>query len=276
MKNSGFKSLLSLVILLLVLVQIIPTQTLAQQNKRWVGFIQYSSATDRDTLNDPCVWVKNGIFKMPYNLSRGGMYFTNFSMNDTFCVNNNFTWELKLKNPYDEEGAQSSYDVYLTLLGLCNSYALFNLFGDQNAGFAGCGWVNDAHITGSPEYIIDLQNWDIITFKFQNNICHYIVNGKDLIDIKYPKTIDYLTSYNLAFKGSGSLDWVKIYDSTNNVIYFEDFLDCKNPVLAPACFVPNIDIPEDFKVLYSQPLCEGDTLYLSTLPVQPEFQIHWS
>ena len=71
---------------------------------------------------------------------------------------------------------------------------------------------------------IDLQEWRVIGLKLLNKEAIAFVDGKEIFRTRYDGDFSEIKSIGVNFKGSGSIDWIKLTNSrTGKLAYFNDF-----------------------------------------------------
>jgi hypothetical protein len=71
---------------------------------------------------------------------------------------------------------------------------------------------------------LNLQEWQVVKIKLQNHWAYIYVNDKEVYRTKYKGEMGKVKVIHYNFKGSGSVDWVKLSNSyTGKVVFFDDF-----------------------------------------------------
>ena len=102
---------------------------------------------------------------------------------------------------------------------------------------------------------MDLNNWHVIRIVFQGNQINYTYDGSNLYSVPYTNRICNLLGFDINLKGSGQVDYTRIYDINNNLIWDEEFNDCNHLAGSLKCST-------NYSVLSNSPVCEGDSLKL--------------
>jgi hypothetical protein len=66
-------------------------------------------------------------------------------------------------------------------------------------------------LTDVPEIVLDPGNWAVYSIEVKNKTMTFVKNGKILKTLKSNQTLGQLKSIMLHFKGTGKIDWVKLY-----------------------------------------------------------------
>ncbi len=203
-----------------------------------------------------CSCIKNGWLRLEHEPSFKSEYYAEFDYKQKICLTDNFTYEIRLNNS-KAIGGIPSLDVGFGFGGQAGSI-LASLMGEVG----GQPWtnivVNDKTIVSNKPYLVlDFSSWVVIKLKFQNNNITYSSNGTQFFSAPYVGNICNIENLHFWFKGSGAIDYVKIYDnSTGASLYEENFNDCAN-LSAPLGCNPTLN-------LTSNAPCLGDTLKLAT------------
>ena len=232
---------------------------LIAQSTAWTGYVTYfdnQNNYSKEANLPVCNFVKNGELRIPQTSTNQSLYWTNFEYRAPICLSDNFSYEVKFKNNSAINGF-SAYDVAMGLNTLSGSTGC-TLMGDP----IGQQWTNivvagQALVTDKPYLVVDMSNWAIIQLKFQNNVITYSYNGTPFFTAPYSGNICNLDGLDFRFKGSGSIDWIRLTDDDDkSTVYFEDFQSCSS-MSKPVDCTPSVN------VVANSP-CEGDTLKLST------------
>lgn len=228
------------------------------QASAWRAYVlDYSTGTNRTLPDAPvCDYINNGALHLPYNTNA---YFTYIEFNSPICVTNNFTFEYRVRNA-PQYGGQAAYDVGFGLTLPQGEISASMMSND----IQGLPWtfisMNGLKQSNLPFLIRNLDEYSTVKIKCSNNIASFFHNDTLLISLPYLGQICTISQLKFWFKGSGSIDWIKVTNLDNNALaYFEDFTNCNN-IQSPdatACQIPTVNIAADSP-------CEGDTLRITT------------
>ena len=173
-----------------------------------------------------CDFVNQGVMMIPRSLSARAYYWTGFQMQDIFCIKNNFTFEIRLKNAARDGGIEA-FDVGINLPGSSTTLS---------SNFVGIGWgqeytsisIGNTTVANRPEFVLNLSDWATIKIELKDKRLRYYYNDRIIFTTNYNDDICYLRGFNIGFKGSGAVDWIRLSDENSRVIYFEDFLNCNS------------------------------------------------
>jgi hypothetical protein len=81
------------------------------------------------------------------------------------------------------------------------------------------------NITNSTNLLYVFEDWTNVTLEANDNVLTTKRNGAVTESLSYEGySIGLLKTINISFKGSGSIDWVKLYSSKSNTLLMqEDF-----------------------------------------------------
>ena len=228
------------------------------QASAWRAYVlDYSTGTNRTLPDAPiCNYINNGALRLPYNTNA---YFTYIEFNSPICVTNNFTFEYRVRNA-PQYGGQAAYDVGFGLTLPQGEISTSMMSNDMQ----GLPWtfisMNGLKQSNLPFLVRNLDEYSTVKIKCSNNIASFFHNDTLLISLPYLGQICTISQLKFWFKGSGSIDWIKVTNLDNNALaYFEDFTNCNN-IQSPdatACQIPTVNITADSP-------CEGDTLHITT------------
>ena len=228
------------------------------QATAWRGFVSdFSQGQNLQLADAPvCTYINNGALRLPFNTSS---YFTNFEFNSPICVTNNFTFEYRVRNA-PQYGGQAAYDVGFGLTlpqGEISASMMSNDLGGLPWTFIS---VNGQRRSNLPFLVRNLNEYSVVKIKCANNIASFFHNDTLLMSLPYLGQICSISKMNFWFKGSGSIDWIKVTNlDDNKIAYFEDFTNCST-IQSPdatACQIPTVNISANTP-------CEGDTLRINT------------
>jgi hypothetical protein len=196
-------------------------------------------------------YISNSVLKMPeYDTANAGSGYikTEFNYVDTLCLNNYFIYESRNRFPtntihenkyYSQTSDTSMYGTYAHEFHFDNNMMAI-------VWLARGKWAHASHIDSIYSYTEIFENgirtvshrdistglkylsaWNILKSEFKNGKLRTYLNGQLLDTASY--STPFTKMYELAFDPYGydlETDWVKMYDTTGNVRYFEDFNGC--------------------------------------------------
>lgn len=152
-------------------------------------------------------------------------FFTEFRNSMEFPIHaDSFTFESKVKNS-TKEGGLFCNDIIL-MMSCTKGDIEFNFIGK------GCSrWINiiigDTRLNGINNdlsaFCKDVTDWHIIKLSIFNNTATIFWDNEEISKINYTNKLGNLRCINYAFKGCGSIDFIKLYDSKNKLILENNF-----------------------------------------------------
>ncbi len=237
------------------------------QNSAWRGFVSYPSGFI-EANEMVCDIIKDGQLRIAPNLSEQADYVSNFTYQDTVCLSRNFSLELRLKNN-SAIGGLSDFDNQINLFsnGLKTTVALTCSATSQANTLIRIG--DSLMVTNKSYLVVNPIDWHIVKLRFVDNIFQLFIDGNEVYKSPYTRRICNLDIMKYAIKGGGAIDWIKIYDNNDAVIWQEEFSDCKKLTSGIICDPFQLDR----SVTVSRP-CENDTLTL--MANFPAMSYRWS
>ena len=239
----------------------------SQNSNVWRGYVSYANG-GIEPNEQVCDFVKDGQLRIAPPLSNQSIYWSNFLFNDTICISRDFSYEVRFKNSPDIGGV-SDYE---------SNIGFFSNGRKTSVNFAGLLTglsktsiqIADSIISKNQlSLVTDLSQWRIVKFNFINDTVSLSLDGTEIYRITYKHNICNLDIINLSLKGGGAVDWVKVYDNRNILVWQENFEKCTS-------FTPGI-ICDPFRldqsITVSKP-CVNDTL--SLLANFPAMSYQWS
>ncbi len=194
----------------------------------WQSFVKedYSGYFGFHLLDS--LYRRNGVLSLPQStvpekLRTDKLFITYTYYRPGLVDGDNFTVEARVRNS-DDDGGISCFDTMLyafsdtamhgfTLNREGYSYIKFisseNKFSGENYDFTGIGF--------------DPSEWNIMRIDVRDRHTTFSLNGKTLMSADYQQAVGMLDEITLRFKGFGAVDYIRLSDSEDNTIYFENF-----------------------------------------------------
>lgn len=189
-------------------------------------------------------------------------YMTTYSYTHDFSVSADaFTLEARIKNPASEGGInclQTTTGVMTnnSSAGVIANFKVVNCFPDSFIGIApptlpmippfttpaGLLTARGARISSSypihdystavdsasgvskdSNFASDFSDWRVVKLKVANKTIRLFYDGTEILSTPYTQDFGQITGLRQSFIGSGSMDWIKLYDGTDKLVYQEDF-----------------------------------------------------
>jgi hypothetical protein len=193
--------------------------------KPWYG-IYADGIIPNDTISQN-KFIKNGIAQLPPNnlftWYHTGIYYNIPSCH--FLVGDSITFEASVQNPSNGIGAVSDYDVVFQLWGSKN-YASVYFVGNTNSQSYDNITIGNSVVWNMPELVHYFGNYETFKVVIKNKTVSIYINGVFVKSMPYDASnkIGKIKTIGYGFKGTGAIDWVKLYSSNSNQqIMQEDF-----------------------------------------------------
>ncbi|HMO40456.1 MAG TPA: gliding motility-associated C-terminal domain-containing protein [Saprospiraceae bacterium] len=196
--------------------------TTIAQAQSWRAVIELEQNTEVPF----CDAVQNGIATIPPALANSTDYRTRLILEDTFFVNNAFAIEARMLNA-EANGGITAFDPGM-YLDACDLSAGATLMGDDWALPFTSLYIGNFFDGNLPNLVQDFSDWRVLRYVFFNNTFAIFIDNQLLYSRPYVGQIHFIQRLILRFKGSGLVDWVRLYDGAAQLIWEEDFSDCNN------------------------------------------------
>ena len=239
----------------------------------WIGS-SYTINSSNNPYYTPQQWIDNinGWAYIPPALVPWSYYWTQFTLKDTMCITNDFSIEFKIKS--GPPTGISAYDTYLgikTTNGVCGMSLMGEAWGQPWTGIYILG--NTVLSNSSSLIFPSLSSWTTVKMEFLNNNLNYYVNNQLFFTGPYTGNICNINGIETRFKGSAYIDWIKIRDNQNNIVYLEDFISCDSlKGFEDNCPDPIIQVDANYNS------CINDTLslYANVLSQNNYLEFSWT
>ena len=210
------------------------------EDNRWIGFVSSLNnyMEDNEDYNDI---VKDGRIYIPPSLSNISYYWTKYRLIKPSLLNeidgDNFTIIARIKAP-SSEGGISCYDPSVGVMGENGKKAHVTFMSEGCTYYASIGAADWYQSGGSwncnseksiCEYADlsvlgrDFSSWRVVKMKVKDKKLSVYYENEKIYTMTYKGSVGKLVGISISFKGSGSIDWVKVYDNRGNLVYSEDF-----------------------------------------------------
>ena len=176
--------------------------------------------------------VQNGsLYVKPVSLEKNGVdinkpYWTFFRNVKDFGVSgDSFTGKIRVKNN-EENGGIPCFDININFIG--EHEQVFIEFFEPGCTVWADLKVSDVELDGKKE---DLSNfgqpfkeWRIVTLQIENRNFKIFLDGKLIHTGRgYKKDIGNIKAATITFKGTGAVDYLRLFDSKGNLVVNENF-----------------------------------------------------
>lgn len=198
------------------------TVTLKSQST-WKGYVR-STDDNRVLIDENCDIIQDGIIYIAPSLSGINPYWVVYDYDSDFCL----SADSAIVEVCFRRGQIDAYDSKISLFG-DNATAELNLMGSSWAkqyNFISAGSLKYSSLTQLVQPM-RAAGWDTMSIKLQNGQISAIYNSNVIYQMDYTDTLGMMKGISLLFKGSGAVDWVKVYNSSDSTLrFFEDFDSC--------------------------------------------------
>lgn len=147
------------------------------------------------------------------------------------AIGDSLTFSVRLKNPSSGIGSVSAYDVGLQIVGTQNTAGVSFVGNTANQQYTYLKVGNSVY-ANSPIFVRVFNNWTVLTLTATSVPPNYSLtvyqDGVWITTILYPVSggIGQVKDFVVAFKGSGSVDWMRVSSSnTGTVVLRNEFED---------------------------------------------------
>jgi gliding motility-associated-like protein len=221
-------------------------------NSTWQGWVEIAEGV-LEPEEKICDFIQNGELRIAPNLSGVSNYATTFRFQDTICISRNFAIEYRIKNSATL-GGLDNLDSELSFFsnGLKSNLTLVG----KGIGQIGTSFkiADEVIVLNQPWMVMDLSQWRKVKIQFLNNVASVFIDDALRFTSGYSRNVCNIDFLRLKFRGSGALDWVRLYDNENALVFNENFDNCQRLTRGINCD-PSVPIS-----LKTSPACDGDTL----------------
>ena len=207
--------------------QLVKTEvvTVTNPDEQWVGFVSSLNNYLEENENTEDI-IKDGRIYLAPSLSSNSYYWVNYrNINPSIFKSvsgDDFVLEARIKNPYSE-GGLSAYDPCIRVLGNTGKVAWVTFMdGSWAVGYTNVG-AGDTARKNLYELVRDFSDWREVRLEVKNQTLTVYYEGDIAYTMDYEGSVGQIYGLAFSFKGSGSVDWVKLYNATGQLVYEEDF-----------------------------------------------------
>ncbi|MBO9573188.1 MAG: hypothetical protein J7497_13435, partial [Chitinophagaceae bacterium] len=172
--------------------------------------------------------MNGGVVHLPFDSTLSSGYTTFDYRDSTLCPGDKFSVEVRVKNPNPAGIDALHWGFIYRESPIKNISAVF--YKPNPDPWGGYFYIDGGTQVFAPNHGKDISDWRRIKIAKDGPVYQVYMDDTLLSSVTTTHTgIVSLPRISMLFNGrDGYLDWVKIYDSTNTVRYFEDFEDCNN------------------------------------------------
>jgi len=198
-----------------------PTKPSCTETSVWTGTYGSEYGQSEDVADS--TFISDGVARLQN--SPWYYFYTSLQLPIPECRNINadsIRFEVSLKNAPKDIGSIADYDAALWIYGSSDTaHVQYIGYRPQFTSFG----LNSKQITNSNDLLYVFADWTTVSLEAKDNILTSQREGTTTATLSYDgHKIGVLKSISVSFKGSGSVDWVKIYNSkSNELLMKEDF-----------------------------------------------------
>ncbi|MDX8339174.1 hypothetical protein SLH46_08290 [Draconibacterium sp. IB214405] len=182
-------------------------------------------------VNENCI-NNNQIYMSPetvkahhIDLSKNNHSTSFYYVKDNFSGDSdNFSFETRVKNNIEEGGLACQ---------LCE-ISIFGEYGRHVIQLANPGCIGSILQKFGPEYTMgnnndlsafgtDLDDWNTVKLKIDNKLVNVFLNGEKIFSTSYNGSNGAIKGVYYAFAGSGAIDYTKLFDRNDQLVFEENF-----------------------------------------------------
>jgi len=172
-------------------------------------------------------FYKNGELYIAPSLSNVSYYWTNFKYvnsyaNFTNIKGNDFSLVVKVKDSY-EDGGISAYDTSIVVYTDNGKSIGVNMMGASWGVPWTHMWAGDDKKDELNELVLDLTYYRTIKFVVKNQKFKVYADDNLLYTLPFNSELGNIVGFKVGFKGSGKMDYLKLYDGNGNLKYYTEF-----------------------------------------------------
>ncbi|MEM6966225.1 MAG: T9SS type A sorting domain-containing protein, partial [Bacteroidota bacterium] len=197
------------------------------------GFVSSTNGY-REANEERCDFIQSGVARIPPALSSVSYYWTNLNSFKNFNLSgDNAGMEVRVKNP-SSGGGISCYDTRIVIYG--DQGVAQVSFMTTGCSFYSSMTAGNTSVNGSNTNLTalaqNLSNWHTIKLETQNDTAKAFYDGDEKYALNYTGMVGNILGVRVTFKGSGSVDWIKLYDGTGSIAFEEEFDECSQTYYA--------------------------------------------
>jgi len=192
---------------------------------KWYGVIFEDGYPLVDTIHDK-YFIADGIAHIPNPNFRSGSYFTHTVLKIPNChtfIGDSTKFEVNLKNPTTGNTAVGDYDVSLDIVGARSTAHVTFIAHNPDYTSIGIGSKEKFKI---PQLVYPFEDYTTIALELKDGSLNVYKSGSLILTAPYKvgDRVGPVQSIDVRCKGSGYIDWVKVYNSdTGAQLMQEDF-----------------------------------------------------
>lgn len=226
----------------------------------WTSSFRYLNPPDQIVPFNQAIHPEEGLMYLEPSLATSSYYWSKFEYvpEEPICVPNNFYFEFKINS--NSPLGIPAYDTLIDINATGGTSWVILMGESWGQPWTQLG-VNDNLLLSNSSVLIfpSILDWSTIKMEYNNGFLNYYVNNQLFFSGPYEGDVCNINSFSISFKGSGSVDYVKVANLNNQIIYLEEFDDCENM----SAFPDLCNIQPVIVLSSNTPDCNTPTLELS-------------
>lgn len=191
----------------------------------WTGL--YADGSHPDQTVRQISFIKDGVARLtPIDWSNyhTGIYYAIPSCHDV--SGDTIRFEARIKNPNNTPGAVYNYDVVMQIFGSKN-FSEVAFVGSSSSQQYNHIWIGNSKQSNFPELNRYFGDYETVSVQFVNKTLSIYINGTLIKSVSYDAAnkIGRLKRIGCGFKGTGTIDFVRLYSSKNNTLIMKEDFD---------------------------------------------------
>jgi len=208
--------------------RILKTITIEDRKQGWSVFTRNERKGIFRTLPVSQAYNKEGYLSLPIDSvvaeARPGHLFVSYVYYKEKLVDgDNFMFEARVRNsPKDFAIPVSDVMMYLSSSTGTHGFAL------NEAGYAYIKFISGEKTIKGDEFNLtnfnfDASQWHVMGIRVENKKSAFYLDGQEIYNIEYTKSVGMANELILRFKGCGAVDYVKVNKLNGQVVYEQSF-----------------------------------------------------
>jgi len=194
----------------------------------WSIFINNARGNMFSTLPIEKSFTKKGYISLPIDSIPVKMRSDKMFISYTFYKNklvdgDNFTFEARVRNSEQDNSIPLS-DMMMYVFSDTGIHG----FSINKNGYSYIKFLSGEKIIKGDQnnlsnYDFNTSDWHIMKIQVVNKKTTFFMDSKRIIEINYSNSLGFANEITLRFKGCGAVDYAKVTDSKNRVVFYEGF-----------------------------------------------------
>lgn len=191
-----------------------------------IGFVNNANCAEDNELTKDI--IQDSRLYISPTLTNEGLYWTTFRYIRPMVLSDvdgdAFTLEARIKNQ-SNEGEISCYDPYMGIIGENGKVTSAGIMSPGFTHYANVG-AADTHLSGTggdnlTQLGRDFSDWKTIKIQTIDSTLKVYYEDDQIYSLDYSGSVGKIHGLQLSFKGSGSIDWVRLFDEDDSLKYLQ-------------------------------------------------------